>query len=175
MKTLSQEEFANVLQHTTVKLRTKKELKFATSTVLYPKQWSDFEFIAISDRTMDKGILLLQPDDTLFVAEYQLVRRIVDSGTGRDRAVICDLCYTWQPGSNAATITFTHATNKHTVGFLCCADLMCSQHVRTATKAAIVSRARLRENMTNEDRIARLKSKLREKIEQLDLQATDLS
>ena len=37
------------------------------------------------------------------------------------------------------------------------------------TREAVMSRAQLHENMTNEDRILRLKDKLRDKITQLEL------
>lgn len=98
------------------------------------------------------------------------LKKVIDFKTGRRRAIICDFCYTWQPGSNAASITFS--TNaKRKIRFMCCADLKCSQHVRTLTKASIVSRTQLRENMTNETRVLRLKQRLKEKIGQLDLLA----
>jgi hypothetical protein len=169
MKTISQDEFDGILQRIDIKPRLKKELKFVTSTVRLPEDWADYELVAIADRTGAKGVLLLQPEEALYIAQYELSRRIVDSGTGRDRAAICDFCYTWQPGSNAASITFTHTETKHKIRFLCCGDLLCSQHVRTATKASVMSRAQLRENLSTNDRIARLKSRLVTKIEQLGL------
>lgn len=170
MKTYTQDQFSLLIEQSAIKPRLKKELKFVSSTSQLPNDWSDFELIAIADRTGSKGVLLLQPDTELYIASYELTRRIVDSQTGRERAVICDFCYTWQPGSNAATITFLQAgSSTHSIGYLCCADLACSEHVRTKTKASIVSRARLRENITGEDRIERLKTKLRAKIQQLVL------
>jgi hypothetical protein len=171
MRTLNQEEFTHILQQVDIKPRVKKELKFVSSTSHLPEDWSNYELVAIADRTGDKGVLLLQPSDALYIAQYELSRRIVDSHTGRDRAIICDFCYTWQPGSNAAGITFTHADTKHKISFLCCGDLACSQHVRTVTKASVVSRAQLKENLSDNDRIARLKTKLIKKIEHLGLKA----
>ncbi len=170
MKTVDHEEFNRLIQVANLKPRLKKELKFENSTIELPDDWSEFELISIADRTGDKGILLLQPKETLFIAPYELTRRIIDSSTGRDRAIICDFCYTWQPGSNAASITFLDTATKHSVGFLCCSDLACSQHVRTATKASLRSRAHLRENLSNDERVSRLKSRLLKKIEQLHLQ-----
>ena len=169
MRTLNQEEFNHILRQFDMKSRLKKELKFVASTLHLSSDWSDYELIAIADRTGNKGVLLLQPQNTLYITQYKLSRRIVDSATGRDRAIICDFCYTWQPGSNAASITFTRADNQHSIRFLCCGDLACSQHVRTATKASVVSRAQLRENLSDEDRIARLKTKLTKYIEYLGL------
>jgi hypothetical protein len=169
MQTLDQATFSHLLQDSDIKPRLKKELKFIASTSHLNADWTQYELIAITDRTGDKGILLLQPEATLYIAQYELARRIVDSVTGRDRAIICDLCYTWQPGANAASISFTHALTKHTVRFLCCGDLACSQHVRTATKASVASRAHLRESLSNEDRVARLTRKLLAIIDQLGL------
>lgn len=171
MRTLNQEEFSHILQQVDIKPRLKKELKFISSTSHLPEDWSSYELVAIADRNGDKGVLLLQPEDTLYIAQYELSRRIIDSSTGRGRAIICDFCYTWQPGSNAASITFTHTDTKHKIRFLCCGDLACSQHVRTATKASVVSRAQLREDLSDDDRIARLKAKLLKKIEHLNLKA----
>lgn len=171
MKILSQTEFNGILQQVDMKPRLKKELKFVVSVSRLLGDWSTYELISITDRTGDKGVLLLQPDDVLYVTPYELSRRIVDSSTGRDRAIICDFCFTWQPGSNAASITFPHADTKHSIRLLCCADLDCSQHVRTVTQASVVSRAHLRENLTNEDRVARLKQRLAKNIEQLGLKA----
>lgn len=169
MITLSQEAFDRVLQQVDMKPRLKKELKFVASTAHLSEDWSTYELISIADRTGDRGMLLLQPVDTLYAVQYELSRRIVDSSTGRDRAIICDFCYTWQPGSNAASITFTSPDSKHKIRFLCCGDLACSQHVRTATKASIVSRAQLRENLSDDERVVRLKTRLMAKIEQLGL------
>ena len=170
MHTLSREQFDHILENADIKPRLKKELKFETSTKNLPADWSEFELIDIADRTGSKGILLLQPGNSLYLAQYEIIRRIIDANTGRDRAIICDFCYTWQPGSNAASITFTHAATKHKIRFLCCGDLACSQHVRTQTKASLVSRSQLRESLSNEERVERLKTKLSEKIIDLGLQ-----
>jgi hypothetical protein len=173
MKTLDQDAFMTLLQQADIKPRLKKELKFVSSTAQLAADWSGYELVFIADRTGDKGILLLQPDDALYIVQCEVARRIVDASTGRDRAIICDLCYTWQPGGNAASITFTHATTKHKVRFLCCGDLACSQHVRTLTKASRVSRAQLRESLSNEERTARLRLKLKKLVTQLELKALE--
>lgn len=169
MRNIKQEELDTLLEQAVVKPRLKKDLKFVASTAHLPDDWSEYELIAITDRTGNRGVLLLQPEDSLYIAPYELSRKIIDAKTGRGRAIICDFCFTWQPGSNAASITFTDRADKHTVSFLCCGDLACSAHIRTATKSSIMSRAQLRENLSNEDRIARLKNKLTKKIEQLHL------
>jgi hypothetical protein len=170
MKTLNQDEFKEILDKAPVKARLKSELKFVSSTSKIKDVWDDCELIAISDRTGNKGVLLMQPEDKLFITQYELSNRIIDSGTGRDRSIICDLCYTWQRGSKAASITFRQPGSKNSVSWLCCGDLNCSQHVRTQTSAGVVSRSQLREDLTNEDRVARLKNILQDKIKQLGLQ-----
>ncbi len=169
MRTLSQDEFKELIKTTDLKLKIKADLRFIKSVEALRDDWSNYELVAISDRTGDKGVLLLQPYDELHIAQYELSRRIIDSKTGRSRAIICDFCYTWQPGSNAASISFTHAATKHKVRFLSCGDLLCSDHVRSTTKASQVSRSQLRENMSTEDRLDRLKRRLSAKISQLKL------
>lgn len=169
MHTLSLDSFNEILKNADIKPRIKNELKFMKSIDDLPADWSNYELLSISDRTGDKGVLLLEPDNDLYIIPYELSRNIVDYKTGRRRAIICDFCYTWQPGSNAASIVFSTADSRRKVGFLCCGDLQCSQHVRSKTKAAVVSRTQLREDMTNEDRILRLKERLRNKISQLQL------
>lgn len=169
MRTLTHEQFNDLMATADIKPRVKSELKFVSSTVDLSNNWDSLELVAIADRTGDKGVLLLQPADDLYAVQYALSRSIIDSTTGRARAIICDFCYTWQPGSNAASITFTQPRTKNSVRFLCCGDLHCSQHVRTATKASLVSRSQLRETMTNDDRVIRLKSKLARYIDQLQL------
>jgi hypothetical protein len=169
MHTLDLDSFNELLKVADIKPRIKSELKFIKSTEHLPEDWSNYELIAISDRTGDKGVLLLEPDSDLYIVQYELSRKIIDFKTGRRRAVICDFCYTWQAGSNASSITFSVAGSKRKVRFLCCGDLKCSQHVRSLTKASKVSRTQLRENITNEGRVIRFKEKLREKINQLEL------
>jgi hypothetical protein len=174
MITLDREEFDALLAQVAIKPRLKKELKFVTSVAQLSKDWSNYELISIADRTGDSGLLLMQPANALFAVQYELSRRIIDSSTGRDRAIICDFCSTWQPGSNAASITFTASHMDHSVRLLCCADLNCSQHVRTLTKASKVSRAQLRENMTDNKRVERLKYRLTQVIEQLRLKELEV-
>ena len=169
MRTLHLDAFNQLLKVADLKPRIKSELKFVKSTESMPDDWSDTELLAISDRTEDKGALLLQPDANLYIVQYELSRKIIDYKTGRRRAIICDFCCTWQPGSNAASITFIRPNSNRNVGFLICGDLQCSQHVRTLTKAALVSRSQLREDMTAGTRVLRLKERLREKIAQLEL------
>lgn len=170
MRTLDQDSFNDLLKHTTIKPRIVSEFKFVKSVENLAEDWSNYELLAITDRTNEKGILLLEPDTDLYAVQYELSKKVIDFKSGRRRAIICDFCYTWQSGSNAASITFSTGNSKRKVRFICCADLKCSMHVRATTKESVMSRTQLRENMTNEDRILRLKDRLREKISQLDLE-----
>ena len=169
MRTLDQDSFNDLLKHTTIKPRIISELKFVKSVENLAEDWSNYELLSITDRTNEKGILLLEPATDLYAVQYELSKKVIDFKSGRRRAIICDFCYTWQSGSNAASITFSTGNSKRKVRFICCADLRCSMHVRTMTREAVMSRAQLHENMTNEDRILRLKDKLRDKITQLEL------
>ena len=166
MKQLSSEALDELLIAAKVKARLRRELKFAPETIA---DWSEYEFVAISDRTRDKGVLVIELDDRLYAAPYTLTRRIVDKQTGRSKPITCDFCYTWQGGSSGARISFTRTTDQHNITLLCCADLSCSAHVRGKTSAAKISRANLREDLTNEQRIERLRSKLRALIDTLQL------
>ena len=169
MKTLDKDTFDKLLELANIKLRVKRDLKFVNNTSHLPDDWSDYELIAVSDRTSNAGVLLLQPYDDLYIIQYSLSKKIIDSQTGSSRSIICDLCRTWQKGTNAASITLLNNETKRNVSILCCADLLCSQHVRSLTTASKYSRAQLREDLTNDDRIERLKRNLVERIAQLEI------
>ena len=94
MHTLNLDSFNEIIKAVHIKPRLKAELKFVKSIEGYDEDWSDYELIAISDRTNDKGVLLLQPDDDLYIVQYELSHKIIDFKTGRRRAIICDFCYT---------------------------------------------------------------------------------
>lgn len=168
MRKISQNEFKKIIDMTSIKTRFKQELKFIKSVSNLSDDWSEYELLAISDRTNNAGVLLLQPQNDLYILQYTLSKKIIDSQTGRSRSIICDLCRTWQKGTNATSITLFNPENKKSVRLLCCGDLRCSQHVRTLTTAAVYSRAQLREDLTNEDRIERLRRNLEERVSQLE-------
>src|SRR4051812_6959349 len=115
MISMTQSEFNKLLSYSDIKSRFIKELKFVASTSNLSDDWADYELLSITDRTENAGILLLQPENALYAGQYEISRRIIDASTGRDRAIICDFCYTWQPGSNAASITFASMRTKHNV------------------------------------------------------------
>ncbi len=152
-----------------IKSRLKKELRFGASTKrINAEGWENQELIAVTDRSGNEGVLMLQPDNELYILPYHISKGVSDKKTGRYKPIICGFCNTWQPGDNAAIITFSK-TRQISVGYMCCADLACSDHVRSSTKEALRSRTQLREDLGDEERIERLKSNLRGLINNLNL------
>lgn len=157
-----------------LKPRLKRELRFVTSTADFSEDdWASRELVAISDRSGNKGVLIISIDSGLYLVPYELKSGITSSSTGRSQSIICDFCQTWQYGDKSASITFA-VNAKTNVSYLCCGDLKCSLHVRTMTNAAHTSRAQLREDLTNEKRIARLKSRLEGYVEKIGASPVEL-
>lgn len=175
MKALDLKQFNQLIEQAQIKPRLKRELRFITSTSgMTQEDWQESELLTITDRTGNKGVLLMAPDDDLFIIPYELSGGIASRQTGRAQPVICDFCRTWQTGSRAGSISFRKdKQSNNSVGFLCCSDLACSKHVRSKTLAARTSRAQLREDMTDEQRVERLKARLRQIIDNLQLQPAD--
>lgn len=141
-----------------IKPRIKRDLRFAPEEIA---DWDNRDFIAVTNRPRSEGVLIA-PLDTLYVVPFRLQRRM-SNANGRTEAIICDICATWQRGSNSAIITFDH--QKSSVSFLCCADLLCSLHVRDKTAQSVLSRTQLRESITDHGRVERLKTRLAKIIE----------
>lgn len=131
------------------------DLKFAPAEI---SNWHERDFLAVTDRHCSKGVIIAELD-TLFKVPFSLQSRRPSSMTGRTEAIICDFCSTWQRGSNSAVITFDLGS-KSSRSYLCCADLMCSLHVRDLTTQAALSRTQLREQVTPIRRIERLRENL---------------
>ena len=172
MKALNLEQFNQLIAKVEFKPRLKRELRFINSTsTMIARDWHEAELLSITDRTGNKGVLLLAPNDDIYVLPYELSRGITNQQTGRTQPIICDFCRTWQNGSNAGSIIFRKGRQPlSSVRFLCCADLACSQHVRSNTSSSHTSRARLREDLTDEQRIERLKERLLQFIADLQLE-----
>ncbi|HEX6258017.1 MAG TPA: FBP domain-containing protein [Candidatus Saccharimonadales bacterium] len=162
MKTLSLEQFNQLIAQAELKPRIKRDLRFMQSTAgMTAGDWAETELLNITDRTGNKGVLLLEPDTDIYILAYELSRGIANSQTGRAQPIICDFCRTWQSGSGAGSISFQrNKQSLNSINFLCCADLACSQHVRNKTVTARTSRAQLREDLTTEQRVARLRNRL---------------
>jgi hypothetical protein len=156
MKALDRTQFAALLKSQRVRPRLVRELRFVPEDIT---DWQDRELLAITTRSGAAGVALIQTDDT-YLLPFELATKIADKTTGRTKAVICDFCYTWQRGSNAARITFQRPSDSHSFTFLCCADLKCSLHVRDHTSEAALSRSQLREDLTPAQRVQRLTEKL---------------
>ncbi len=124
----------------------------------------------MSDRSGNNGVLWIENDQGLYIVPYALSRGIIDKASGRARPVICDFCCTQQIGTLAARISLKPAKSDHSRSLLCCADLACSDHVRGKTDASLRSRAQLREDITQEGRVDRLRRRLGEVIQSLELE-----
>ena len=156
MQQLTASDIADLFESYALKKKLTSELKFISDTI---DKWNERDFIAITDRHRSKGVLIAELT-TLIAVSFRLQMRKASSTTGRIESIICDFCATWQRGSNSATITFDRA-DKSSRSYLCCADLLCSLHVRGHTKEATLSRTQLREQTTPERRIERLRENLK--------------
>lgn len=169
MKKLELEQFNALLAVSSIKPRLKREIRFVKSTDgMSDQDWDETELLPIADRSGNKGILLIEVASGLYFLPYELSRGII-SKTGRAQPIICDLCRTWQTGSRSGSIIFPKdSRGAKAVGFLCCADLACSRHVRSKTTAAKTSRSQLREDLTDTQRVERLQNRLQEIVERLE-------
>jgi hypothetical protein len=166
MQAINLPDFTALLKVARVKPRLRREVRFAPEDI---GNWEELEFIAVTDRTNDRGVLIIELNAQLYVTPYEINRRIADHTTGRTKPIICDFCFTWQRGSGAGRIRFTRLSDMHDITLICCGDLGCSSHVRSKTTASQLSCANLREDLDNEQRVARLKKKLGKLVELLDL------
>jgi hypothetical protein len=151
MDAISREQFAELARDLRPRLR--RELRFVPEEIT---DWQDRDFLAVTNKQGNEGVLIVP-----FLSKgvpFTLEQR-KPNATGRVEAIICDICATWQRGTHSAVITFIVNTT-HSVSFLCCDDLLCSFHVRSKTKAATLSRTQLREQITPEARIERLRRRL---------------
>jgi len=148
---LTREAFTQRIDAATIKPRLSRELRFVPEEIT---NWGQRDFLAILTKSKNEGVLLYG-DHT---AAFMLSKR-KPGVSGRIEPIICDLCASWQRGSNSATITFTRS-DKSTVSYLCCGDLDCSLHVRGLTAAGKVARTQLCEDITLARRIERLHVRL---------------
>lgn len=175
MKKLDLNQFTALLTAAPIKPRLKREVRFVASTAdMDDRDWQETELLPITDRSGNKGVLLIELESGLYFLPYELSRGIT-SKTGRAQPIICDFCRTWQTGSRSGSIIFPKdSRGAKAVGFLCCADLECSRHVRSKTAAAKTSRSQLREDLTDEQRVERLQGRLQEIIERLEVSPISL-
>jgi len=150
MNSLTREDFTQRMGAATVRPRLVRELRFVPEEIT---NWEQRDFLAVLTKSKNEGVLLCGD----MVVAFMLGKR-KPGGSGRVEPIICDLCATWQRGSNSAIITFVRS-DKSTISYLCCGDLDCSLHVRGLTIAGKLARTQLREDITPERRIQRLRTK----------------
>lgn len=155
MNAVNRQEILTLLKRARVRASLVRELRFTPEEI---DDWEERELLPVFARSGNEGVLLIELGQ-LHVLPFKLRHGVTNKSTGRTKPITCDFCYTWQPGGNAASITFPLA-DRHTVTYLCCADLNCGAHVRSKTPASLVSRTQLPESITSEERIARLRRKL---------------
>lgn len=156
MNKLSRETLAEILKRHRLKARLVYSLRYVPENI---EDWEDLDMLAVTDRNENVGVLLVELDD-LYNMPYTLLTNMSDKLSGRSKPITCDFCYTWQKGGAGAMITFTVAVDR-TISFLVCRDLKCSLHVRNRTPEAALPRSQLLEDITTEQRIIRMKSKLK--------------
>lgn len=128
-----------------------RDLRYVPSEITHPESR---DFLAVMTKSRNDGVLLFQD----VVYPFSLSKKSAIS-SGRLEGVICDICASWQRGTNAARITL-QKTDKTSVSYLVCADLDCSLHVRDLTSASKLSRAQLREHISPDKRVERLLNNL---------------
>ncbi|MFZ1258005.1 MAG: FBP domain-containing protein [Candidatus Saccharimonas sp.] len=151
MKLPDANDLMTTLKHERIKPRIIRELRYVPSEIT---QADERDFLAIMNKSRSEGVLLFNGSNYAF----SLARKAASS-MGRTDGIICDICATWQRGSNAARITLPKGDNR-TVSYLVCADLDCSLHVRDLTPESKLSRAQLREHISPTSRIERLHKNL---------------
>lgn len=140
-----------LLKDARIKPRIIRELRYVPSEISHSESR---DFLVIMNKSRSEGVLLFES----VYYPFSLTKKTASS-TGRIDGIICDVCATWQRGSNAARITLPKG-ERASVSYLVCADLDCSLHVRDMTPESKLSRAQLREHITPEDRVARLHKNL---------------
>lgn len=173
MQTLHPKLVESSFTHLKINKGLRRRLTLAPLTRMNASEWLDLEMFALPTKDGAAGILYLKSQDVLYATTYE-IRHIAAQATGRAKPIICDFCKTWQAGSRAGSITFRpkrHSLNS--ISLLCCLDLECSRHVRDQTAAAKMSRAQLREQLTPEQRVERLRTNLGQLIDRLQLSPLD--
>lgn len=145
------EQLLTQLKDQRISTRLIRDIRYTPQSIM-DEEFRDF--LAVTTKSGNEGVLLYAGA----VVPFSLMRKGANA-QGRAEAIICDICATWQRGSNAARITFASSAST-THSFLVCADLNCSLHVRDKTPESKLSRTQLRENISPEARVARLHARL---------------
>ena len=156
MNRIESTDLPALLKQAGVGPRLRGSLRFRDGEIT---DWSSHDFIVLTTKSGNEGVFVFESTQ-LHVVPFTIKVGVVNTSTGKTKPIICDFCYTWQRGGSAASITFCPKGSNTTTTFLCCADLLCSLHVRSQTPAALESRTQIREDVTDLQRIARLQAKL---------------
>lgn len=161
MKQIGQNSWQKITKTMRLKPRLLRDIRFNANVETH---WEALDFVAIPTKSGNEGVIVAELHGDAYALSYEIKRSITDTRTGRSKPIICDFCYTWQRGGNAANITFTRSDGS-SLTYLCCADLLCSLHVRGLTPQAALSRSQLREDIDDTERIVRLRRRLEERFE----------
>lgn len=151
MKIPSKEELDTMLKEVRISKRLVRDIRYIPEEITHP---NERDFLTVTTKSGKEGVFIFNE----IVVHFTLDRRRPNTA-GRVEAIICDICATWQRGTNSAVLTFKKSST-HSVSYLVCADLDCSLHVRDLTDASKLSRTQLRENIMPEARIIRLQDRL---------------
>lgn len=97
MQTITAIQLNEMTKAVGIKRRLRQELRFSSESV---ENWDELEYIAVYDRSMTKGVLVIELGNGRYLTAFEISRGLSDSATGRLKPIICDLCYTWQGGRN---------------------------------------------------------------------------
>lgn len=152
----NREGFTALVKDARISRRLMRDLRYVPEEISHTELR---DFVTVTTKSGKEGVLLYGD----MIIPFELSVRATNA-SGRVEAVICDICATWQRGTNSANLTFKKGDNR-TVSHLVCADLDCSLHVRGLTAVSKVSRTQLRENISSDGRIRRLHERLRSILE----------
>lgn len=170
MKIISTKLANEIIAKLKISKNLQKRLRLSALSDMSEAEWKNYEVIGLPTKDNAAGILFIELEHNLYAIPYE-IGGVGDKSTGRSKPVICDFCKTWQAGGRAGSVTFRpERRSLNSISFLCCLDLKCSLHVRDMTTAAKTSRAQLREDITQDYRIERLKDKLTLLIKRLNLE-----
>jgi len=148
----TKDELTKLLTAARISKRIIRDLRYVPEGITYPEER---DFLAVMNKASAEGVLLYGERVIPFLLSKRSANR-----AGRVEAIICDICATWQRGTNSAVLTLKRSSERSS-SYLVCADLDCSLHVRDMTNASKLSRSQLREHVTIPERIARLETRLR--------------
>lgn len=170
MKIISTKLANEIISKLKISKNLQKRLRLSAFGDMLEPEWENYEVVGLPTKDNAAGVLFIGLEHDLYAIPYE-IGAVGNKATGRSKPVICDFCKTWQAGGRAGSITFRpERRSLNSISFLCCLDLKCSLHVRDMTVAAKTSRAQLREDITQDYRIERLKDKLALLIKRLDLE-----